>query len=484
MHTPFFPPFRARFAACGPRSVNTLRQWSLAQLDQRLRDLLPAHLLASEDEGPHSRERIYSLRLTLECFLWQILQRNTSCREVVRQVQALCGLANRGAVDAGTSAYVQARHRLPQDRFHQLLRATARAADRRTGQEETLRGRPVKVADGSGCQLPDTAANQRRFPQPPTQKRGCGFPVLRFVALFSLTSGTILDVVWDTLSHHDLKLFWRLWESLRAGDILLGDRTWGEYLTVAGLPLRGVDVLARVHQRRKVDFRKGQRLGHQDRLFQWKKGPTRPPYLSTETWATIPERITVRVIRFTATIRGQRARRITLVTTLLDPELYPATELIALYARRWNLELCFRDLKTTLGMEQLRCKTPAMVEKELLAFMIAHNLLRCVMAEAAILHGVPLDRLSFKGSLDALRQFCIAIPQGRNRKTRQRLWADLLKTLARDLVPRRPGRREPRAVKRRPKPYPLLTKPRRRYKEILHRCRYRRDKRRNLRALN
>jgi hypothetical protein len=484
MHTPFFPPFRARFAACGQRSLNTLRQWTLAQLDQRLRDLLPAHLLACEDEGPHSRERIYSLRLTLECFLWQILQRNTSCREVVRQVQALFGLANRGAVDAGTSAYVQARHRLPQDRFHRLLRATAQAADRRTGQEEALQGRPVKVADGSGCQLPDTAANQRRFPQPPTQKRGCGFPVLRFVALFSLASGAILDVVWDTLSHHDLKLFWRLWESLRAGDILLGDRAWGEYLTVAGLPLRGVDVLARVHQRRKVDFRKGQRLGHQDRLFQWKKGPNQPPYLSTETWATIPEQITVRVIRFTATIRGQRARRITLVTTLLDPELYPATELIALYARRWNLELCFRDLKATLGMEQLRCKSPVMVEKELLAFMIAHNLLRCVMAEAAILHGVPLDRLSFKGALDALRQFCIAIPQGRNRKTRQRLWADLLKTLTRDLVPRRPGRREPRAVKRRPKPYPLLTQPRHRYREILHRCRYRKDKKRNLRALN
>ena len=484
MHTPFFPALRARLAACGSRSVQTFRQYTLAQLSQWLGDLLPAWLLAPQDEGPHSRERVFSLRLTLECFLWQILQFNTSCREVVRQVQTLVRLAGEAPIDEDTSAYVQARQRLPGERLRQLLPATAQAADRRSPTGGTLQGRPVMVADGSSAQLPDTPCNRKRFPQPPRQKPGCGFPVVRFVALFSLVSGAILDVVWDNLFHHDLSLFYRLWDRLRPGDVFLGDRAFGEYLTLASLPQRGVDVVARVHQRRKIDFRKGRRLGRQDALFLWQKGPNRPPFLDAEAWAKVPQQITVRVIRFTATIRGQRARRITLVTTLLDPKLYPAQELIALYARRWNLELCFRDLKTTLGMEQLRCKSPAMAEKELLAFLVAHNLIRCLMAQAATVHQAPLDRISFKGALDSLRQYSNALAQARNRKIRRQLWEDLLWNLARDQVPYRPGRREPRAVKRRPKSYPLLTRPRRRYREILHRNHYRKGIKRDLRALN
>jgi hypothetical protein len=484
MHTPFFPALRAQFAACGQRSLATVRQFTFVQLSQFLRDLLPTHLLASEDQGPHSRQRIYSLRLTLECFLWQILQANTSCREVVRQVQTLFRLTGWGRIDEDTSGYVQARQRLPLDRLEQLLQATAAAADQRAGLGTTLQGRRVKAADGSSTQLPDTPSNQQRYPQPPRQKPGCGFPVMRFVALFSLASGAILDVVRDTLSNHDLKLFCRLWDSLHAGDIFLGDRAFGDYLTLASLPLRGIDVVARVHQRRKVDFRKGRRLARHDGLFLWTQGANCPPFLTPQEWAAVPGQITVRLIRFTATIRGQRSRRITLVTTLLDPFLYPATEIIALYARRWRLELCFRDLKTTLGMEQLHCQSPDMADKELLAFLVAHNLIRCVMTEAAAIHHVPLERISFKGTLDALRQFSAAIAQARNRKLRAQLWDDLLLTLACDLVPDRPGRREPRALKRRPKPFPLLTKPRRCYTEILHRCRYRKGMKRNLRRLN
>jgi hypothetical protein len=484
METPFFPAFRARLAACGQRSLQTVRQWTLAQLGQQLRDLLPVHLLAPEDEGPHSRDRDYPLGLTLQCFLWQILQLNTSCREVVRQVQTLYRLARQGTVDEANSAYVQARQRLPWERMTGLLSATASAADRRVRTGGSLQGRPVKVADGSSAQAPDTAANRKRFPQPVTQKPGCGFPVVRFVALFSLVSGAILDVVWDSVAHHDLRLFHRLWECLRRGDIFLGDRAFGDYLTLAALPQRGVDVVARVHHRRRVDFRKTKRLGHQDGLTVWKKTLRCPPFLDAAQWEAVPAQITVRLIRFTATIRGQRSRRITLVTSLLDRGLYPDQELIALYSRRWRLELCFRDLKTTLGMEMLHCKTPAMLEKELLAFLIAHNLVRCVMAEAASLHDLPVERMSFKGTLDALRQFSHALAQARHRKIRSQLWADLLLTIARDLVPDRPHRQEPRALKRRLKCYPLLTKPRRSYREILHRNRYRKGKRRNVQALN
>ena len=180
----------------------------------------------------------------------------------------------------------------------------------------------------------------------------------------------------------------------------------------------------------------------------------------------------VRLVRFTIDGPGFRSRRITLVTTLLDPKLFAAHDLAKTHARRWRLEMCRREVKTTLGMETLRCQSPAMARKEVLAYFIAHNLARCVMAEAAQLHEADLERISFKGTLDALRQYSAAISAARNQKLRKQLWQDLLLTLARDLVPLRSHRSEPRAVKRRPKPFPLLNKPRHQFKEIPHRSAY------------
>jgi hypothetical protein len=484
MDTPYFPPFRSRLAALGRRTAQTVRQTTLAQLQQHLRDFLPAPLLSTEDDGSNSRERIFSLRLTLECFLWQMLKPRTSCREVVRQVQALFRLQGRGAVDEGDSAYVQARQRLPRERLEKALTATAQAADRRAGCRAQLQGRAVKVVDGSTTQLADTPENQQRFPQPSSQKPGCGFPVIRFVALLSLTSGAILKVMLDSLHSHDLRLLHRLAEALVPGDIVLGDRAYGEYTTAASLPRQGVDLVARLHHQRKVDFRTAKRLAKNDGLFVWVKGYQQSHILSPAEWALLPGQITVRIIRFTTTIRGFRGRRVTLVTTLLDPKLYPAQQLIGLYARRWRLELCFRDIKSTLGMEQLRCKSPDMVEKELLAYLIVHNLIRCVIAEAVARFAVDLERISFKGAVDALRQYSTAIAQARNHSMRRQLWEDLLLNLARDLVPLRPNRKEPRAVKHRPKAYPLLNQPRRRFVEISHRSRYWKGRPRNFRDLN
>ncbi len=484
MHTPYLPAFRSRLAALGRRTAQTVRQATLGQLQEHLRELLPLGLLSAEDEGPNSRERIFPLRLTFECFLWQVLKPRTACREVVRQVQTLFRLAGRGLIDDGDSAYVQARLRLPKERLEQALSATAQVADARAGQGGRLQGRPVKVVDGSSTQLADTAKNQKRYPQPATQKPGCGFPVMKFVALMSLTSGAILNVVLGNLHHHDLRLLHRLWDQLKKGDILLGDRAYGEYTTLATGPQQGIDVVARLHHARKVDFRKARRLGKNDGLFVWTKGCQQSEILSASEWALLPDQITVRILRFSAAIRGFRTRRITLVTTLLDPKLYPAQELAALYARRWALELCLRDLKTTMGMEELRCKTPDMAEKELLAYLVAHNLIRCVIAEAVARYSVELQRVSFKGSLDALRQYSDAIGKARNQKMRRQLWADLLLNLARDLVRHRPNRTEHRAVKRRPKPYPLLNQPRCRFVEISHRSRYWKGRPRNYRGLN
>jgi hypothetical protein len=484
MRTPFLPGFRPRLAALGRRTVHALRQATLGQLQDQLRDLLPAPLLASEEDGPNSRERDFPLRLTFECFLWQMLKPRTACREVVRQVQALRSLHGRPPVSEGDSAYIQARLRLPRERLEKALESTAQTADLRAGPSPQLQGRPVKVVDGSSTQLADTPANQQQYPQSSSQKPGCGFPVMKLAVLFSLGGGAVLKVMLGSLHHHDLRLLRGLWDELKKGDILLGDRAYGEYTTLAGLPQRGVDVVARLHQRRQVDFRKAQRLGENDGLFVWTKGCQQSAILSPNEWDLLPAQITVRIVRFTTTIRGFRHRRITLVTSLLDAELYPVEELVALYARRWRLELCLRDLKTTLGMEQLRCKTPEMAAKELLAYLVAHNLVRCVMAESVATHRVELERVSFKGSLDALRQFSDAISRAPNRKLRRQLWGDLLLALARDLVPLRPNRTEPRAVKRRPKPFPLLNQPRRKFVEISHRSRYWKGRPRNYRGLN
>jgi hypothetical protein len=470
--TPFFPALRAQLAAQGKRTCHALRHMDFPPLMQQLRQLPPPELLASAEEGANSRQRIFSLWLTLECFLWQMLKPRTACREVVRAVQALFQAQGQGRVDEGTSAYVQARQRLPKERLEKALAHTAHTADRRVGQQGQLQGRPVKVADCSTTQRPDTKKNQKRYPQPSSQKPGCGFPLIKFLVLFSLSSGAILRAAMAHWKNHDLRLLHGLWEALEKGDILLGDRAYGEYLTLAALPARGVDVVARMHGARRVDYRKAlQRLGRHDGLFQWRKGYQQSKILSARQWRQVPAHITVRILRFDAVIR-RRKKRITLVTTLLDPVAYPAHELIGLYARRWHLELALRHLKTPLGMELLRCQTPDMAEKELLAYLVAYNMIRCLMAQAVAQAGVEMDRLSFKGTVDAVRQYTPAMNRARSKAQRKQICHELLRTIVRDLVPLRPDRQEPRAVKRRPKAYQLLNKPRHKFREVSHRCRY------------
>src|SRR5258708_269700 len=206
MHTPFLPAFRPRLAALGRRTAQTLRQATLSQLQEQIRDLLPVPLLSSEEEGPNSRERDFPLRLTFECFLWQMLKPKTACREVVRQVQALRRLRGLSPISEGDSAYIQARLRLPKERLEKALSATAQTADRRVGQGPQLQGRPIKIVDGSSAQLADTPSNQQSYPQPSSQQPGCGFPLMKFVVFFSLCSGAVLNVLLGNLHHHDLRL--------------------------------------------------------------------------------------------------------------------------------------------------------------------------------------------------------------------------------------------------------------------------------------
>ena len=475
MHTtPFLPAFRARLAPMGA-SLQRLRQQSLLHLDQLFSPLLPLDLLAPTAAGPNSRDRIYNLRRTFFGFLYQVLNPHCPCREVVRQIQALFALHNGRAVDPETGGWCQARDRFPLELLPRLRTAVAARAERAA---PLWRGWRVKVIDGTSTSLPDTLLNQRAYPQSGAQARGCGFPLLKLVGVFSLASGALLAYAKGNKHQHELNLLQKLLEHFKAGDLALADRGFNSYSLLALLLGRGAQSLFRLHQRRPADLRKGKRLGKHDRLMVWRKPRPwqRPGYLAQRSWNAIPQELTVRVVRFTLAVPGFRAQAVTLVTTLLDAEAYPAEELARLYARRWRIELWFRDLKTSMGMEVLRCKSPQMVDKELEMFFIAYNLIRALMAEAGTSHDVPLERLSFKGTVDAVRQFSVAIAQAPSRKKQQQLIAHLLASIARDQLPERPGRREPRAVKRRPKPYQLLNRPRHSMKELSHRSKYRKPR--------
>lgn len=465
MKTVGFLSFRSHSVALSRRITQSFRGYSLPELEKCVESYVPVPLLSAEDEGPNSRERVFSLRLTFQCLVWQALNPKTALREVVRQVQALFLLRDLGEVQEGTSAYSQARARLPKERQEKALIHLAQEADRLAGPGGCLQGRPVKVVDGTTTQLEDTPENQKHYPQSSQQKKGCGFPWMKLFVLFSLSSGAIMQVMMGNRHQHDLRLLRQLWEEFKIGDILLGDRLFSDYATLADLRDRGIDSVARLNARRKADFRKAKRLGRNDGLFTWIKPKPCPSYLMLAQWAKVPVTLTVRIIRFQIAVKGCRTKQITLVTTLLDPKLYPLEELAALYARRWRLELCLRDVKTQMGMEQIRAKSPKMAQKEVLAYFIAHNLIRCVMAEAAARHGAPLDRLSFQGTLSSLRQFAKVMAQATTQRKKEQLWEHLLRIIATDRVPLRPGRREPRALKQRPKPFPSLTRPRHRFKD-------------------
>jgi len=472
MQTPFFPQLRPRLAALGAR-VQHVRTHSLLQLEVLFGHLIPTWLLSQAEEGANSRDRVYSLRRTFWGFLSQVLKPDSSCREIVRQIQAFFHLHEMGAVDEGTSAYCQARGRLPLDLLQRLRHAVAAQAEKLLPHAESRWfGFWPKVIDGTTVTTPDTPKNQRAYPQSRSQKPGCGFPLLKLVGLFSLTSGVLLDYAKGNKHQSEQALLQKLLDHFKPTDLALADRGFSSYNLIALLLLRKVHSLFRLHHGRSADLRQGQRLGKNDRLMTWRKPTGKPPYVPQGLWQLVPKELSVRVLRFQLQVRGFRAQSVTLVTTLLDPKAYPAEELARLYARRWRIELWFRHIKTSLGMETLRCQSPKMVHKELEMFLIAYNLIRALMIEAGAIYAVPVERISFKGSVDAARHYSNAIAQARSKKKQRQLVAHLLEILAADRVPERPGRREPRALKRRPKPFALLTKHRRKFQDIPHRSRY------------
>jgi hypothetical protein len=470
MITPCFPALRHQL---GPmkRRIQHLRQQSLLHLDLLFGPLLPVWLLSQSDEGPNSRENIYSVRRTFFGFLYQVLNPNCPCREIVRQIQALFALVSRRRISSDTGAYCLARGRFPIEVLARLRCSVATQAEQAS---QLWKGLRVKVIDGTGISMPDTLKNQRAYPQSKEQKPGCGFPFMKVVGVFSLATGVLLDYAKGNKHQHELSLLHRLLDQFKPGDLALADRGFSCYTLLALLWHQEVPALFRLHHRRGGDLRQGKRLGKHDRLVVWKKPLTwaRPKYLPLAVWKLLLPELPVRILRYSLRRAGYRTRSITLVTTLLDAELYPAEQLALLYAKRWQIELWFRDIKTSMGMEVLRCQSPKMIHKELEMFFIAYNLIRSLMAQASREYEVDLQRLSFKGTVDGVRQFSAGIAQARSRKKQGKLLDRLIQVIAEDLVPERPGRREPRAVKRRPKPCSWLTKPRHKFKDAQHRNRY------------
>jgi hypothetical protein len=462
MHTPFFPSWRAQLAPRGLRlapTLQTVRSHTLTQLEAHFGPHLPQRLFPKAAQKANSRDRIYTRSRTFWSMLWQGFNPKASGREVVRQLQALFQLHGGPSVSEDDGAYCRAKARLSLGEFPKALSATAQAADKRAPTLTLLQGRPVKVADGSTLTAPDTPKNRKAYP--PAQSPEPNFPMLRLMVLFSWLSGAILSLASGDLHTAELPMLYQMFSLFAPNDILIGDRGFGNFVLLAllGHFKPGVDFIGR-SARHADDRHRLKRLGRNDWLVVWKKGGNPSLWLPKVIWLALPKEVTVRIVRGSCYVKGFRVRRVTLVTTLLDAQRYPAREILQAYLRRWRLEMCLDDLKTTLEMEMLRSRTPEMLQKEVYTHLMAHNLLRCTMAQAASEHSVSLERISFKGTLDALRQFTQAISQARTKTKRSQLWAKLLETLANDRVPERPGRREPRAVKRVKNKYPRLSRSR------------------------
>ncbi len=379
---------------------------------------------------------------------------------------------DQGTASPRTAAYCLARRRLLVEDLRDVHGEIADAIEPDADEHDLWVGRRVKVVDGSSVSMPDTPENQAAYPQPSGQAAGCGFPVMRIVAVFSLLSGALLALGKGTLHVGEGALFRSLWETLCPADVVLTDCGLCSYAHVYLLAQRAIDVVMRNHQRRKVGVHILKRLGPGDRLVAWHKTSACPNWMSLHEWNDLPDTFRIREIDCRVALAGFRTRSFVIVTTLLDAKAFPKAAFADLYRRRWRAELFLRDIKTTMGFDILRCKSPDMIERELWMHLIAYNLVRGRMHCAATTHRVPIERISFKGALATLRQWAPRLAADRDEDRRLGMIDLLLHTLARDLLPHRPNRSEPRVRKRRPKNYPLLTKPRHVFVEIKHRNQY------------
>lgn len=410
----------------------------------------PELLEKTEVYLPAHRERLYPPTVTLSMFMKQALSADRSCQRAVNAWAAQRTAEGLTVQSIRTGAYCRARLRLPLEMVTALARESGRLLSTQAQQGWRWRGRVVKLADGTGISMPDTPENQVCYPQPRTQAKGAGFPLARLVGVICLSTGVVLDAAMgphEGKGNSELGLFRSLLETLQAGDVLLADSYYCNYFMIASLQAAGVEVLFEQHSARITDFRRGKALAKRDHIVRWQKPPARPEWMTRKQYGAFPEEITVREVK----VGGQ-----ILVTTMTDHRDVRKGELSKLYAMRWNVELDLRNIKTTLNMEVLSCLSPQMVQKELWVYLLAYNVIRFLMAQAAHTAGMHPREVSFKHVVQMWTEWISRSLISRSLSTQ----ADLLRLIAQLQVGNRPGRLEPRARKRRPKPYQWLKVPR------------------------
>jgi hypothetical protein len=412
-------------------------------------------------EWTETCDRIFTPVVTLWTFLRQIHSDDPSCRAAVARLNAARVAQDLPPCSPLTGGYCKARQRMPETLLPHLVHQSGQRLQQQTPGAWHWHGRAVKIVDGSGVSMPDTEANQEAYPQPGSQAPGLGFPVARLVVVLSLACRAVLTAAVGPIKGKqtsETMLFHGLHAHLECDDVVLADRFYCSYWEVALLLGRGIDIVMRLHQRRQVDFRSGQRLGREDHVISWTK-PKRPTWMDEAPYTALPATVDMRELRVLVPQRGFRTRVVLVATTLLDAQVYPKEDLAGLYRARWHAELDLRSIKQTMQMDVLRCKTPAMVRKEIWGHLLVYNLLCAAMAQAALSQGVMPRQVSLQGARQTLTAFHSQLAQLPSTKREHTVHA-VLHAIASHRVGTRPDRYEPRACKRRPKPYPLLRVPR------------------------
>jgi hypothetical protein len=401
---------RSRHLASFREQVSTLRRQFLQDGDLPFTDVLTEEVIAQALTAISGwLDRIFSPLVTLWVFLGQVLSADHSCRAAVaRLIAHRLARGQQRPCSAQTGAYCQARKRLPGSFLADVARSVGRALDDQAQRRWLWQGRRVYLFDGTTVTMPDTPKNQAAYPQVYNQKPGLGFPIARLGAITSLACGAVVNLGFCQYAgkgQGEVSLLRRLWDVLRPGDVLLADRLTANCANIVLLRQRGVELVSRLNKaRRKADFRRGRRLGTEDHIVRWAK-PTSIRALDRETYQALPESVTVREVRVRVPQPGFRTKSIVVVTTLLDPRQATKEDLAALYRARWNAELDLRAIKSAMQMRELRCKTPELVRKEVWAHILAYNLIRTVMAQAAARHDVLPRSISFTGAMQTLEAF-------------------------------------------------------------------------------
>jgi len=421
-----------------------------AKLGQMVSRQRLEHLVA--EHGGNYRDRIYPPLVTLSLFVEQVISVDQACQDAVGRALSQRTTLGQARCSLNTGPYCKARRRLALPLVERVAREVAARMESQAQASWKWRGRTVKLIDGTTVSMPDTAANQDAFPQNHEQKPGLGFPLARIVGIISLATGGILESATSACEgagSAEIMQFGALLNTLATGEVIIGDRAYSSYFMLAELGARGVDAVFREHQCRKNDPRGAQRLGRHDHLITWNK-PERPRWMDEATYAAMPEQLTVREVK-----DGDWS----IVTTLTDPRHVTREEILWLYRQRWNIELDFRAIKSVMQMDVLRCKTPAMVKKEIAAHLMGYNLIRAAMVQAARGCALLPRQLSFAAARRAFARYQECIRHRPAIHLTDEI-ERLLAAIAAWRIPCRPNRVEPRAVKRRPKPHPLLTVPR------------------------